>query len=867
MKRIFLYILAAIVCLPIHAVLKERDLHHTLGILRLELERNYNEQKTFLATYEAMSRRQHSQLVDFIKKSEQIGLIMYSQRTDFTFDVAYACQQATDLYHALSANNLPYDMVRERIEAEVARYDSLIHMLESLPPMIGEARRNSPRHQALDSLYAASQFAEKTEEKHKAETYMLNQEDQANRQKCYEYAIALRKNLKEFLSDLTRDNDFYQEASSRVNELYGYSQKRYSDLQKNIFSNGGDNYIKVLSRLPEEIARVKRDFEDKYLPLRKDEKKSQWRGFVVLGVSIFMLFYILIAYIVSLAFVRGVPWLMKRLTKKTYDRIHQKIEHKFIGGEELHRKRNILTLAVAIGTFALAITIVRGFLMNNLFIMATDMMITLAWLMEAVVISLMIRLNGTQVYKGLLLYLPFISMAFIVVVFRIVLMPNSIVNICYPPILLIFVFWQLASMRRSKNAVPVSDSLYASISLLTMIVGCTLAWVGFSLLAVQIMVWWTFQLAAIQTITCLYDLIGLYEHRVLVMRILQDDAAPSEEKEKDLIKRMRMGEFFNSTWLYDLIRMAILPAVAVYSFFLCIYLAADLFDMTSVVQNVFFKVFIDQPGVVQLSLHKISLVSSCYFVFRYLNYAIRSYYHLWYRRMKKDTGNFNETLTRNIIAILVWGSFCIFALMLLQVPRSGISIVLTGLMTGMGFAMKDLLENFFYGISLMSGRLRVGDFIECDGIQGKVESITYQSTQIVTTDGSVMAFLNSALFNKNFKNYTRNHGYTLQKVELGIAYGADIKQVRDIIMEALQPLTKERVSNVRLVEKNKPFTVHFSDFGDSSVKLNIYAWVLVDQKAAFLSQARELIYKALNSNGIEIPFPQQDIHIRQAIEN
>ena len=89
------------------------------------------------------------------------------------------------------------------------------------------------------------------------------------------------------------------------------------------------------------------------------------------------------------------------------------------------------------------------------------------------------------------------------------------------------------------------------------------------------------------------------------------------------------------------------------------------------------------------------------------------------------------------------------------------SIVMAGLATGLGFAMKDLLENFIYGISLMTGRLRVGDYIECDGVQGKVDSINYQSTQIVTLDGSVMAFQNSALFSKNFKNLTRNHGYVL----------------------------------------------------------------------------------------------------------
>ena len=119
-------------------------------------------------------------------------------------------------------------------------------------------------------------------------------------------------------------------------------------------------------------------------------------------------------------------------------------------------------------------------------------------------------------------------------------------------------------------------------------------------------------------------------------------------------------------------------------------------------------------------------------------------------------------------------------------------MILAGLVTGMGFAMKDLLENFFYGISLMTGRLKVGDFIECDGIQGKVDSIGYQSTQILTLDGAIIAFLNSALFNKNFKNLTKNHEYEMVKIPVGIAYGSNVEEVRRILTEALEPLCKKR---------------------------------------------------------------------------
>ena len=119
----------------------------------------------------------------------------------------------------------------------------------------------------------------------------------------------------------------------------------------------------------------------------------------------------------------------------------------------------------------------------------------------------------------------------------------------------------------------------------------------------------------------------------------------------------------------------------------------------------------------------------------------------------------------------------------------------------------------------MSGRLRVGDYIECDGIEGKVESITYQSTQIITLDGSVIAFLNTSLFNKNFKNLTRNHSYELVKIPLGIAYGNNVQHVRKILLDAIKPLCIELPDGRDIVNKEKNISILFSDFGDSSVNL------------------------------------------------
>ncbi len=85
----------------------------------------------------------------------------------------------------------------------------------------------------------------------------------------------------------------------------------------------------------------------------------------------------------------------------------------------------------------------------------------------------------------------------------------------------------------------------------------------------------------------------------------------------------------------------------------------------------------------------------------------------------------------------------------------------------------------------MMGRVKVGDYIICDGTRGKVSSISYTSTMLEATDGSVIAFQNSQLFSKNYKNMTKNHGYELDVLEVGVAYGSNVKEVKQILIDAL----------------------------------------------------------------------------------
>lgn len=874
-KYITTLLMSLLFTLPSGAVLKEKSLARTIGVLKLELRENWVKQKALMQRYEERQRTQHAQLVDYMQRSEQIGLMLYSQKSDFIFDVAYACQQATTLYMQLQKNNMPYDMIRSRMRDEVCRYDSLIFALEQMPPAIGNAARKQAKDsllitQLIDSANATFigsdtiEVSAADEEADSKEPFYLSGEQIKDREDCLTYAKALRNNILRMYKSISSDQRYYKEVSTKVGHLHSYAQKKYEYLQKSIFVTGGTNYFSILASLPMYWHLMVMDFQDKYFPIKKtDALYSEWRGPRVLFSSIFMIFYIIMGAIISNLLLRWIIPFLSRLAgrSKRFKSMFPNLDPNFFQSQSFFQKRPALILSLGIFIFTTALMIIRSTLESNVVQMATGLMLNIAWLMQVVLVSLLIRLKGNQIQAGVRMYTPFITMAFIVILFRIILIPNNLVNLIFPPLLLLCTIWQLKIGKNARKHLPLSDKFYCGISLFVIIVSTIIAWYGYTLLSVQITIWWTFQLTAIQTITCIYDVLDYYEKKVILQRIQN---ATSEELDNDyMTKMLDNGEFIGISWFFDFIKIALVPVISVISILICILAAADVFEMTSLCRTIFFTDFINEEGVMSVSLFKICLVISNFFIFKYVNYAARSFYFSYKKSTNSDNEDFNRTLARNLIQIVVWGTYFISSLILLKVPRSGIEVITAGLATGMGFAMKDLLENFFYGISLMTGRVRVGDFIECDGILGKVESITYQSTQVVTLDGSIIAFLNSALFNKNFKNLTRNHQYELNKIPVGVAYGTNVDAVRKMIIKGIEPLCIKTDDGRDIVSADHPVSVIFSDFGDNSVDLFVVVWVLVDQKGPFLARVKEVIYNVLNENHIEIPFPQRDIHIRQ----
>ena len=843
LKRLACLLIMLCVSVSAGAVLKEKNLNSTLSVLRAELETAFYEQRSNMARYKVYTEQQHKQMVALMQRSDQVALMLYSQKQDFTFDMTYACHEATEMYREFNKRSMPYNNIMKRMDAELTRYKYLIETLSMIPPSMkrmGQAKQGQQ----------PPKFIMDKNGKQRKLPFMLDGQGLHDRKACLDYATALARNLQNMRNNVEKDEQHYQRMSAKLKKMNDYAILRYNDIQHTIFVNGDQSYLEIVKNMPMQYRSAKADVNEKY-----DEEKvkianggerkvySQWRGPIVGGLSVFVILYMLIAGMLSNVLVR---WLVPKRYRT----------------EAFMKKKVCLILFVAMLIFAVSVMVARTFMYHNFFLMASKLLIEYAWLLCAIFFSLLVRLPGEQIKSGFRIYAPIMLMSFIVITFRIIFIPNNLVMLIFPPILLAFTVWQWRVVKRHNANIPRSDIFYTWISLAIMVFSTASALYGYVLLAVQVLIWWMFQLSCIQTITCVYDMLAQYEKRYLAHKIHSEADAEKAKKGSMLsIITMSHNKHINVTWFYDFVYMALVPMISVFSLLLSIWWAADVFDLTATVWNIFMFNFLNVTGVVQLSIGKMVMVLSQFFLFRYINYLVKSLYHKYHKSKVVVNGKPNFTLANNIIAICCWGLYFIISIKMLKIPSTAISVISAGLATGVGFAMKDLLENFFYGISLMTGRVRVGDYIECDGIRGKVDSITYQSTQIITGDGCVIAFLNSSLFSKNFKNITRNHSYEWVKVPVGVAYGSNVEEVRQMLIKAVNDLEEKAPDGRDIIDTTRPVSVVFDEFGDNSVNLFVTYWVLVEQKFSKTGQVKEAIYNTLNEHNIEIPFPQRDVHI------
>ncbi len=217
------------------------------------------------------------------------------------------------------------------------------------------------------------------------------------------------------------------------------------------------------------------------------------------------------------------------------------------------------------------------------------------------------------------------------------------------------------------------------------------------------------------------------------------------------------------------------------------------------------------------------------------------------------------TLARNLVSIAAWIVGIVIAVTVIF-PSVSPANIIAGLgltSVAIGFAFKDVFENFLAGVIILSRKkLRIGDVIECEEVYGRVENTLIRETHVRETDGELVIVPNSYLF-KNPVTIQTDGALKRQELVVGVDYDTDMRLARRVLKEALEACETVRMS--------EPVDVQCVEFGGSSIDFRLLWWAEsqpAGQRATY-DEVAFAVKDALDEAGITIPFPQSTLSFRE----
>ncbi len=884
-KYLLTIVLALCVCaLPLMAVVSGKSLSNTLKDLCTELQAAYQQRSDAQQRFNEDFERQHQRMIDVITESNELSILLYTQEQEMTFDLAYALKKVTANYKDFSKDRRPYDHIVNNLNYEIDRNARLIEALRRLPPMKKEIEvevvpdslmyhNDSLDVHLSDSISSLEKEVIRIAFKDSLSApFVLDSMGVVLRDSCIFFVSEILKMNADNRATLIADSMHYQEAYLRLKETYDYAETRYRALERYIFVDGQTPFLEILANPGYYWNKTKVDLRGQYslkelsdgvnesdLDENASEEEDDTKFFQHLSskaentllVIVCVMQVVVLASFWLLTFL--VLWLLYR-----YTRLKRYVP-----------KKKLSIISILMGTIVYFLVFGFSLYGDEYINLGVEHINTFLWLLIAITGSLLLRVKPDQFRQGFLLYSATFLVVLMIISCRITFMPDKLMVLLFPPVLLLIAIWQLCCCIWVSGKATSIDLTLGWGALAVYLVAFVFAFLGYTFVALLILVWWYFLLAVWLTVVCILDLMSRYKERWLDKRIDNMRNRITYVSGED-----RESLLFGATWFYDLIRQVAIPTIVLLSLPLCVRLSLSIFDFDDLFVKFYEEPFIhlsDMNGVETLSVSVKSIIYLLilFYVLRYISRAVHAIwqYVRYFAFMRKHNrtsirpNEINLSLGNSIISVLIWMIFAVVVISVWQIPTGSLGLIAGGLSAGIGLALKDVINNFIYGIQLMGGRLRVGDWIECEGVRGKVTAINYQCVQAETIEGTEMSFLNSSLFGKNFNNLTRNNSYELTVITVGVAYGTDITQVRKVLVEGMQKMRTKDQYGREIVDPKRGVYVVVGNMSDSAVDINVKQYVLVAERIGYVDRAKEVIYESLTAAGITIPFPQCDVHL------
>lgn len=856
-SRFFLLLLCVFALLPLHAeeapALMDLSLETIDRTMQREAQRNAK-----VASYIDMQKKDADAKLDELEKRyQELKVAVYYQDYSNFFYLTYYCHRIAELRAECFSGNFPFTQTKLRMEMAVQRYAYLSQALDGFKPdllneedrvkltrarevcaqmadayrtlILGLEEEQARFEQLSDSIRKLDLYANGRN----VEMYTMRHADHGvvNVRKLMEFSAARKAEKEKEAADATEKKD--KDAERRAKWL--------AEATEEGLAYGTDVDIHGEMKLEDEeksegrlASRIAMALWDPSHPFRKLDSSSVgfFQRWAYVGLAFYN--YYIDAYDREFAHHLGRLglWFLgflsaAGLTGFTIDRLLRR--RKDINRVRL--RHALLALGFLIVGAALALyslTETKELLAEHTRFLAEYMVLS------AVLFgSLIIRLSSRRINCGVKLYFPLFVLNLLLIVYCVSMCTSFLITMTAPLVFLLCGVWMLIRFLRRMGQLRISARVFAVLSIILMFAGAVVCHAGYYYLMILISLSWYVLVTNVMLMTAISKVAKL-----ACRRISADT-------------KLRGYRHYLCVWVRLVVSQMVQPMVFLGLIWYGLRWPAEGLDLGQ-----FFASWMGTPlrmegAIRSITADDVVLILTVAIILNCFIAIIKETITIIYGR-QMEAGKSQTILT--IGSLCAWGFFIIFALNRMEADYNSILVVMGGMSVGVGLGMKDTIDNIVCGLSLMLGRMRPGDIVECDGVRGSVATIGYRTTSLETVDGSVISFQNSQLFAQNFRNLTRNHQYERCVVSIGVTYGTDVDRARKLILQALRRIPG--------LTKQHPTSVMLDNFGDSSVDLSIVVWVPVSKKVPTLSAVREAVYRTFNENGIEIPFPQQDLYIK-----